>query len=141
MTSMSFLSVPVNVMSHTKIYHCGGIDRAAFLIYNYFMIVSVEIVNQGTLNLLRELENLGLIHVHSSTSYSERHLKSASSSAETVLEKPPSYLKLRGIHKNISGGSVDDFLAHSRKDKENELAIEKRQEEERARLAKAKLSP
>ena len=66
----------------------------------------------------------------------------------TVQENPPPYAGedkrsfrwLRGCCENIPGGSVEDFLARCREDKEHELAIEKRQEEERARLAKAKLS-
>ena len=95
------------------------------------MIVTVEVMNRGTLNLLKELENLGLIHVQPSAPQKY---------AETVQEEEPSYLKLRGIHKNIPGASVENFLAHCREDKEHELEIEKRQEEERARLAKAKLS-
>ena len=57
-----------------------------------------------------------------------------------VHENPPPYQWLRGCCKNIPGGSVDDWLARSHEDKEYELAIEKRQEEERTRLAKAKLS-
>jgi hypothetical protein len=60
----------------------------------------------------------------------------------TVTEAPQdeySFRWLRGIHKGIPGGSVDDFLARCREDKEHELAIEKRQEEERKRLADAKL--
>jgi hypothetical protein len=66
----------------------------------------------------------------------------------TVQENPPpyanedkcSFLRFRGIHAGLHGGSVEDFLAGCREDKEHEFAIEKRQEEERARLAKAKLS-
>jgi hypothetical protein len=42
---------------------------------------------------------------------------------------------LRGCCKNQPGGSVDDFLTHCHSDKERELAIEKRQEEERSRRA------
>jgi hypothetical protein len=42
---------------------------------------------------------------------------------------------LRGCCKNQPGGSVDDFLTHCRSDKEQELAIEKRQEEERSHHA------
>jgi hypothetical protein len=58
----------------------------------------------------------------------------------TVHENPPAYQWLRGCCENIPGGSVEDFLARCREDKEHEFAIERRQEEERARLAKAKLS-
>jgi len=66
----------------------------------------------------------------------------------TVQEAPPpyaeedkrSFLRFRGIHAGIPGASVEDFLARCREDKEYEFAIEKREEEERARLAKAKLS-
>jgi hypothetical protein len=42
---------------------------------------------------------------------------------------------LRGCCKNQPGGSVDDFLTHCHSDKEREIAIEKRQEEERSRHA------
>jgi len=90
------------------------------------MTVTIEIIKQGTLNLLNDLENLGLIHVKHTT---------PQNTAETVKEDPPPYMKLYGIHKNIKGGSVEDFLADCREDKERELAIERRQEEERERLA------
>jgi len=67
----------------------------------------------------------------------------------TVHENPPAYagenkcsfLRFRGIHAGIPGASVEDFLARCREDKEHEFAIERRQEEERARRrANAKLS-
>jgi len=67
----------------------------------------------------------------------------------TAQEAPPPYAeedkcsfqRFRGIHAGIPGASVEDFLARCREDKEHELAIEKRQEEERAhRRANAKLS-
>ena len=44
-----------------------------------------------------------------------------------------SFIQLRGIHKNIPGASVDEFLSRCREDKERELAIEKRRQEERNR--------
>ena len=91
------------------------------------MTVTVEIRKPGTLNLLQELENLGLIHMQPSVP------EDAEKPAE---EDPPPYQWLRGIHAGIPGASVEDFLARSREDKEHELAIEKRQEEERGRLAK-----
>jgi len=94
------------------------------------MTVTVELKNNNTLNLLKELENLGLIHVQ----------PPVSQNAEAVHEDPPPYQWLRGCCKNTKGGSVDDFLADCRKDKEHEFEIERRQDEERARLAKAKLS-
>jgi len=50
-----------------------------------------------------------------------------------VQEEKPSYHWLRGCHKGIPGASVEDFLARSRADKEHELEIERRQEEERRR--------
>jgi hypothetical protein len=95
------------------------------------MTVTVELINHGTLNLLKALENMGLIYVRSSI---------PQDTEKTAEEDKYSFQQLRGIHKNIPGGSVDDWLARSREDKEHELAIEKRQEEERARFAKAKLS-
>ena len=96
------------------------------------MTVTVELLNNKSLNLLRELENMGLIHVKSAN---------PQNTAETVQENPPSYQWLRGCCKNIPGGSVDDFLKRCREDKECELAIEKRQEEERVCRANEKLSP
>ena len=96
------------------------------------MTVTVEIMNHGTLNLLKDLENLGLIHVQPSAS---------PDTEKTVQEDVPPYQWLRGIHAGIPGASVEDFFARCREDKEYELAIEKRQEEERARRrANAKLS-
>jgi hypothetical protein len=96
------------------------------------MTVTVEIKKQGTLNLLQDLENLGLIHVQPSA---------PQDTSETVEEAPPPYQWLRGCCKSKSGDSVENFLARCREDKEHELAIEKRQEEERARRrANAKLS-
>jgi len=94
------------------------------------MTVTVEIMNRGSLNLLKELENLGLIHLQPSV---------PQNAAETAGEVPPPYQWLRGCCKNVPEGSVDDFLARSREDKEYELAIEKRQEEERVRRASANL--
>jgi len=41
----------------------------------------------------------------------------------------------RGLTAGTPGGSVDDFLARCREDKERELALEKRQAEEHARYA------
>ena len=69
-------------------------------------------------------------------------------SANIVAEASPPYAEedknsyqwLRGCCENVPGGSVEDFLARCREDKEHELAIEKRQEEERARRANEKLS-
>jgi hypothetical protein len=95
------------------------------------MTVTVEIMNPGSLNLLNAMENIGLIHVQPSV---------PQNTGETVHEEEPPYQWLRGIHQGIPGGSVEDFLARKREDKEHELAIEKRQEEERARLANTNLS-
>ena len=88
-------------------------------------------MNPGSLNLLNAMENIGLIHVRPSV---------PQNTGETVHEEEPPYQWLRGCCKNKPEGSVDNFLARCREDKERELAIEKRQEEERARLANAKLS-
>ena len=91
------------------------------------MTVTVEVINKGSLNLLREMENMGLINLR--TSASQIHEKTSRND-----ESP--YRWLRGCCKNIPGGSVEDFLARCREDKEHEIVIEKRQEEERERLAK-----
>jgi len=93
------------------------------------MTLTVEVKNQGTLSLLQVLENMGLLYVHSSA---------FQNTAETVCEGAPSYLKYRGIHKNLPGGSVNNFLARSREDKEYKLAIEKRHNEERDQYIDAK---
>ncbi|MCL2068136.1 MAG: hypothetical protein FWG99_11825 [Treponema sp.] len=50
-------------------------------------------------------------------------------------DKFAAFLQLRGIHKNIPGASVDEFLSRCHEDKERELAIEKREQEERNRYA------
>jgi len=109
------------------------------------MTVTVEFKNNNTLNLLKELENLGLIHVQPSVSQDTEAQtclhKQNFKSAETVHESPPPYQRLRGIHKNLTGSnSVENFLTDCRADKERELAIERRQEEERKHFAKSKLS-
>jgi len=62
-------------------------------------------------------------------------------SPKTTEEDKNSFRWMRGIHAGLHKGTVEDFLADCRADKERELAIEKRQEEERARLrANATLS-
>jgi len=70
---------------------------------------------------------MGLINLHTSVSLN---------SEKASQENKASYLSFRGCSKNVPGGSVDDFLSSCREDKEHELAIEKRQEEERERIAK-----
>jgi hypothetical protein len=87
------------------------------------MTVTIEVINQGTLNLLRDMEGLGLIHVNSPIP--------PQTVEKTEQEEKPSYHRLMGIHKNIPGASVEDFFARCRADKEHELEIERRQEEER----------
>ena len=91
------------------------------------MTVTVEVINKGSLNLLKEMENLGLINLSTSASLI---------SEKASRENKSSYLSFRGCSKTISGNSVEDFLAHCREDKEYELTIEKCQEEERERRAK-----
>ena len=94
------------------------------MFYIYNMTVTIEVINQGTLNLLRDMEGLGLIHVNSPIP--------SQAAEKTEQEEKPSYHRLMGIHKNIPGASVEDFFARCRADKEHELEIERRQEEERA---------
>jgi len=91
------------------------------------MTVNVEVKNPKTLDLLKAIEGVGLIHVNSPIPPQK---------AEKTAQEIPSYHKWRGCHKNIPGASVEDFLARCREDKEHELEIERRQEEERARRAK-----
>jgi len=95
------------------------------------MTVTVEVINKKTLNLLNDLESMGLIHVQPSV---------PQNTVETVEEAPPPYQWLRGIHAGIPGASVEDFFARCREDKEHELAIEKRREEERVLYANTALS-
>ncbi len=96
------------------------------------MTVTVEVRNKKTLNVLDALENLGLIHVQTPASLNAK--KTAEEDKRSFSER------FRGIHAGLHKGTVEDFLADCRKDKEHEFEIERRQEEERARLAKAKLS-
>ena len=99
----------------------------SFLCYIYFMTVTVEVKNQKSLDLLKAIEGVGLIHVNSPI---------PAQTAEKANDEKPPYDRLRGCCKNIPGGSVDDFLARCREDKEHELKIERRQEEERVRRAR-----
>jgi len=92
------------------------------------MTVTVEVKNQKSLDLLKAIEGVGLIHVNSPIP--------AQTTEKTNKDEKPSYDRLRGCCKNIPGGSVEDFLARCREDKEHELEIERRQEEERARRAR-----
>jgi len=97
------------------------------------MTVTVKVSNHKALNLLKDLENLGLIHLqYSAESVDENN-------TDFVQESTPSYNWLRGSCKNHSG-SVDEFLAHSHKEKEHEMAIEKRLQEESAHFANKELS-
>ncbi|MCL2879725.1 MAG: hypothetical protein FWF29_05715 [Treponema sp.] len=99
--------------------------------YNYYMIVNIEVIRPEALNLLRDLESLGLIHVQPEATLDN---------AETVKENTPPYQKLRGIHKNIQGASVNNFFARCHEDKKYELAKDKQREKERACHANAKFS-
>jgi len=110
------------------------IDNRSFLCYIFYMTVTVEVKNQRTFDLLRAIEGLGLIHVNSAEKTNQEGNLRPLGSVEDQGEKL-SYHWLRGCHKNIPGASVEDFLARSRADKEHELEIERRQEEERARRA------
>jgi len=92
------------------------------------MTVTVEVKNQGTFDLLKAIEGLGLIHVNSPVQ--------PQASEMAVHEEPPPYLRLMGCHKGLHKSTVEDFLADCRMDKEHELEIERRHEEERARHAK-----
>jgi hypothetical protein len=46
------------------------------------------------------------------------------------------FLRLMGRYKGLPGASVDEFLARCREDKEYELALDRRRQEERAHYAK-----
>ncbi len=96
------------------------------------MTVTVEVKNKKTLNLLNDLENLGLIHLQPPVPQNPE---------KTAEEDKRSFAdRYYGIHAGLHKGTVEDFLADCRADKEREFAIEKRQDEERARrLANATL--
>ena len=95
------------------------------------MTLTVEIINHGAISLLNDLETLGLINV--------KPIVNPDNEKKIDKDEKYSFMQLRGVHKDIPGASVEEFLARSREEKAYELAIEKRQEEERARLASAKL--
>jgi len=82
------------------------------------MTLTIEIKNRGTLNLLRELEALGLIRVQ------------APSTRNAAQKESPPNRWLRGSCKNLPEGSVAEFLTRCRADKERELATEKYQDGE-----------
>jgi hypothetical protein len=92
------------------------------------MTVTVEVKNQRTLDLLKAIEGVGLIHVNSPIP--------ANTAEKAGQEEIPPYHWLRGAHKGLHNGTVEEFLADCRADKEHEFEIERRQEEERARRAK-----
>ena len=74
-------------------------------------------MNPGTLNLLKDMEGLGLIHMQP---------PALSENAKNPPERSRTYRDLQGCCKNLPGGSVDQFLANCRTDKERELATEER---------------
>ena len=119
-----------------RVFFWGGLSvfiaLACVLCYAYLMTLTVEIIDHGAIKLLNDLESLGLIHVKPAVPQDGEN-------ATAGDDRHSSFLRLRGIHKDAPGASVEDFLARCREDKAHELAIEKRQEEERVRLAGAKL--
>ena len=83
-------------------------------------------MKQGTLNLLRDMEYLGLIHMLSPTKKDNE---------KAIPEDNRSNRWLRGYCKNLPEGSVDEFLARCRADKEQEFSIEQRQQKEQDKYA------
>ena len=84
------------------------------------MTLTIQVRNQDTLNLLRNMQNLGLINIQT-----VEHRSDVSLDTEIKPEKHiHSYHKLRGIHKNLPGASVDEFLKRCYAEKERELALE-----------------
>jgi hypothetical protein len=92
------------------------------------MTVTVEVKNQRTFDLLKVIEDLGLIHVNTPVP--------PQTAEKTAQEETPANPWMRGCHKGLHKGTVEDFLADCRADREHELEIERRQQEERARYAK-----
>ena len=89
------------------------------------MIVTVDVKNQVTLNLLRNLESLGLIHMK----------PPVQEDAATSAEPESSWRWMIGCCQD-SGDTLEAYFERKRRDKEEELAQEQRQAEERARYAK-----
>ena len=75
------------------------------------MTVTIEVINKGTLNLMRDMEGLGLIHMQPPASRVTE---------KTAFEDNRPNRWLRGCCKNLPGNSVDEFLANCRADKERE---------------------
>jgi len=73
------------------------------------MNVTIEVINQRALNLLRGMEDLGLIHMQTSVS---------ESSASGLPQNGQSNRWLRGCCKDLPHGSVDEFLARCHADKD-----------------------
>ena len=84
------------------------------------MNMTIEVMNKKTINILRDMEGLGLLQIHPS---------------KTIPEVTRSYRQFRGCCMSLPGGSVNEFLKNCRADKEREFAIEKRQTEESSRHA------
>ena len=55
---------------------------------------------------------------------------------DDAAEEDAPFLRLMGRYKGLPGASVDEFLARCREDKEYELALDRRRQEERAHYAK-----
>jgi hypothetical protein len=83
------------------------------------MTITIEVINQKTINLLREMEKLGLIHMQISVPHVVEN---------TIFDNERSNRWLRGCCKNLPEGSVDDFFERCRADKKCELGKENHQE-------------
>jgi hypothetical protein len=95
------------------------------------MTVTVEVINEKTIDMLNVMESMGLIHVQPPIQQETEKL--AREGRRTLLE-------MYGIHAGRHGRTVDDFLRECHEEKERENAIDKRREEERERMrANAKL--
>jgi len=81
-------------------------------------------MNQRTFNLLREMEGLGLIHVHPPV---------FQSAEKPAPENGSSNRWLRGCCKDLPEGSVNEFLERCRIDKDRERAAETREGAEPSR--------
>ena len=92
------------------------------------MTVTVEVINQGSLSLLRSMESIGLIQVTPLVSHDTGKI-------DQKENKPNRWL--RGCcQDHLPRGSVENFLAECRADKEMEFAREEREKAERARYAR-----
>jgi len=94
------------------------------------MTVTVEVINEKTIDMLNVMESMGLIHMQSSV---QQNAEKPMREGRRTLEQ------MRGIHAGHHGRTLDDFLRECHEEKERENEIDRRMDEERERMRNAKL--